>query len=338
MDVRKIVKPNVRSLRAYEAKEIPCRIKLDANESPFGLKVFRTVLANRYPDPEATVLRRLVARRLRVKAVNILHGNGSDELIYYLVATFGGPVLFPVPTFTMYGIIARALNEQPVGIPLDREFDLDIRQMLKAVRDKKPKITFLSSPNNPTGNSFSAEKILKLINASRGLVVVDEAYQPFSGTTSFVPLIKEHNNLVVLRTLSKVGLAGLRVGFMVADPSVVGEVNKVRLPFNVNALSQRIAADVLEDGKKLRFFEQAVVRERRRIYQEMKKMGGVYPYPSDANFILFRVKNAGRVFEGLLERGILVRDMKGVVNESLRVTVGSRKENDAFLKNLKQLV
>ena len=244
MDIRKLVKTSIRSLHAYQAEEIPCRVKLDANESPYGLRVLKTIKTNKYPDPEAKELRRLVARGLKTKPKNILHGNGSDELIYYLITTFGGPVMYPVPTFSMYGIISQALGENKIEIPLDDRFDLDVNRIVRAIKRDRPKLIFLSSPNNPTGNSFSRDRILKIINQSKSLVVVDEAYQPFSSRKSFLPLINKHKNLIVLRTLSKTGLAGLRVGFMVADEKIVHEVNKVRLPFNLNALSQKVAIDL----------------------------------------------------------------------------------------------
>jgi histidinol-phosphate aminotransferase len=338
MDVGKIVKPNVRSLRAYQAKEIPCRIKLDANESPYGLKILKTVKTNRYPDPEATALRRLAARDIRVKTENILHGNGSDELISYLVATFGGPVLYPVPTFSMYGIISQVFGERRIEVPLDREFDLDMQKTLTMIKRYRPRLIFLSSPNNPTGNSFSSERMLKLIKSAPSLVVVDEAYQLFSGRESFVPLIKNQNNLVVLRTLSKIGLAGLRIGFMIADPAVVHEVNKVRLPFNLNALSQKVAVDALKDRKSMRSFTRSVISDRKRLLEQMRRIDGVDPYPSDANFILFKVHRPEKMYRGLLKKGVLVRNMKGIVNSCLRVTVGTPKENTAFLRTLKDLI
>jgi histidinol-phosphate aminotransferase len=338
MDIKKLVKPNVRSLHAYEAEEIPCKVKLDANESPYGLKILKTVKTNRYPDPEAKTLRRLAAKEYKVKPENILHGNGSDELIYYLITTFGGPVLYPVPTFSMYGIIAQALGEKRTGIPLNRNFNLDSENMRKAITKVKPKLIFLSSPNNPTGNCFSDERIMKIIEMTKGLVVVDEAYHAFSGKRGFLTLIKSHRNLVVLKTLSKVGFAGLRVGFMVSDPDIVHEVNKSRLPFNLNSLSQKMAEAAFKDRVTTRNHVQSIMSERKRLLREMKEIDGVTPYPSDANFILFRLPDAEGIYKGLLNKGVLVRNLKGIINNCLRVTIGTPKENSFFLKSLKQLV
>lgn len=335
MNIRKLVRPNIRELKAYQAEDIPNRIKLDANESPYGFRVLKSVRTNRYPDPEAKALRRFMAKEYKVRPEHVLHGNGSDELIYNLITTFGGPVLYPVPTFSMYGIIARALGEEKKEVPLDNEFDIDPDKFLKAVRTHKPKLIFLSSPNNPTGNCFSSDRILNIIKKSGGLVVVDEAYQPFSGKDEFLPLIEKYRNLVVLRTLSKIGLAGLRVGFMLANEDIVKEVNKVRLPFNLNSLSQTLALDILKNRKQMRSYIRSIVSERRRLLKEMLHMNNVKPCPSDANFILFKVPGSDNVYTSLLKKGILVRNMKGISEGCLRVTVGTPGENDAFLKALK---
>ncbi len=338
MDIRKLVKPNIRSLRAYQAEEIECSVKLDANESPYGVKALKSVMTNRYPDPEAKALRKLMAKQYKVKADNILHGNGSDELIYYLINTFGGPVLFPTPTFSMYGIISQSLGEKSIGIPLDAGFDVDEKEMLKAVKGKKPKIVFLSSPNNPTGNRFSPDRIEKIIRQSKGLVVVDEAYQAFSSGKSFLPMLKKYKNLIVLRTLSKVGLAALRVGFMIAHEDIVNEVNKVRLPFNLNALSQELAVNTLKKGSLAGTKIKTIISERKKLVRELKKIEGIEPYPSDANFILFRADDSDALYRMLLKEGVLIRNMKGAVEGCLRVTVGTPKENAVFLKTLKNLL
>lgn len=339
MDIKKFVRPNIRSLSAYEAKDIPCKVKLDANESPYGfkdaLKVVKSINTNRYPDPAAKELKKLVSRELRLRTENIMHGNGSDELIYYLITTFGGPVLYPVPTFSMYGIISQALGEKRIAIPLNKEFDLELEKILKAIKKQKPKLIFLSSPNNPTGNCFSSDRILKIIEVSNCIVVVDEAYQPFASDKGFMPMLKDYKNLVIMRTLSKIGLAGLRVGFLIADGEIINEVNKVRLPFNLNSLSQAVAVKVLKNKKALKSYIKSIISERGRLFSEMAKIKGIKPYPSEANFILFRVKEPDKIYKRLLKKGILVRNMSGVVNNCLRVTVGTPEENRIFLNELK---
>jgi len=328
-------------MSAYEAKEIPCKTKLDANESPYGfkdaLKVVRHIKTNRYPDPEARILKQNISRDMGVEPANLLLGNGSDELIYYLITTFGGPVLYPIPTFSMYGIISQAIGVKKIEIPLDREFDLDIDQILSAIRKEKPKLIFLSSPNNPTGNCFSSDRILKIIAAFRGIIIVDEAYQPFSSKRGFLPLLKDYENVVIMRTLSKIGLAGLRVGLLVADKEIVNEVNKVRLPFNLNSVSQAVAAEILKNRTLLKSCIKSIISERERLFNALSNMKEVKPYPSEANFILFRMNEPDKIYERLLKRGILVRDMRGVVDRCLRVTVGTPEENGIFLNELKKL-
>jgi histidinol-phosphate aminotransferase len=206
------------------------------------------------------------------------------------------------------------------------------------MKTRKPKLIFLSSPNNPTGNCFSHDRIEKIIRQSKGLVVVDEAYQPFAGSKSFVPLIKQHKHLVILRTLSKIGLAGLRTGFMIAHEDVVHEVNKCRLPFNLNSLSQVVAVNALQDKKRLRKFTRSIVTERKKLFHGMKKLEAIVPYPSDANFILFKVSSAEKIYRRLLKEGVLIRNMTGAARDCLRVTVGKPAENTLFLKKLKQVL
>lgn len=338
MKIKRLVKKNVRSLTAYEASEIPCRVKLDANESPYGFRAVRSVKTNRYPDSEARVLRGRAARHFRTKRERILHGNGSDELIYYLVTAFGGPVIFPTPTFSMYRIIAQALDERFLAVPLDESFDIDLYGFLRVIKKRQPRLIFLSSPNNPTGNAFSRDRMERIIRAAPSLVVVDEAYQAYSAKKSFLPMIDRYPNLVILKTLSKVGLAGLRVGFLIARRDVVQEVNKVRLPFNLNAVSQDLAIAALGEPALMRTHIRSVTAERKRLFNALKSLQEVTPYPSDANFILFQVRKSDRIYRGLLRRGVLIRNMKGVLDGYLRVTVGTARENSIFLAKLRELL
>lgn len=344
INVRNLVRPNIRSLRAYDAKDIPCKVKLDANESPYAydpkeiVRLAIKIKTNRYPDPQARELKKVIGKRFGVATENILQGNGSDELIYYLITTFGGPVLYPVPTFSMYGIISQALGERGIAIPLDKKFDIDLGKTMNAIRKDRPKLIFLSSPNNPTGNCFSAEKIMKIINFSRGIVIVDEAYQPFSSVRGFLPLLKDYENLVIMRTLSKIGMAALRLGFLIADAGIIKEVSKVRLPFNVNSISQSIAIEALMDKQRLNASIRTIISERDRLFEEMEKIKGIRPFPSEANFILFKVKNPDSVYNSLLKKGVLVRNLNDGVRGCLRVTVGTPEENKVFLKELRKVL
>ncbi len=341
LDLRSLVRPNVRVLAAYEAKEIPVKVKLDANESPFGFSIDKSLLkriaTNRYPDPGAKALRAAYASSIGLKDPSwLLHGNGSDEVIYNMVCTFGGPVLYPVPTFSMYANIAIAIGERAVGVPLRDDFTLDLPAFLKKIKSERPRLIFLASPNNPTGNSFGDEEIIRIIEASDGIVAVDEAYQPFSPKKGFLRYLDKYQNLVVLRTLSKIGLAALRVGFVCARPEILHEVNKVRLPFNLNTLSQAVAVSVLEKPARLNASIKKIASERKRLFKGLSKIKEIKAFPSDANFILFRAAGADGIFKKLLEEGVLVRDLSRAVPGCLRVTVGTEKENDKFLKTLKR--
>ncbi len=340
MNIQRLLRKNIKTLRAYSVKEIPCRVKLDANESPYGFPSFleplKDIQTNQYPDPEARELRRAVARRWRLRTGQILPGNGSDELISCLITTFGGPVLFPTPTFSMYGITAQALGEERIAIPLDSAFDLDLEKMLNAIRKYRPKLVFLSSPNNPTGNCFSTERILKILNASRGIVVIDEAYQPFSSRRGMLKLLKDYENVTIMRTLSKVGFAALRVGLLLGSEELIEAVNRVRLPFNVSALSQAVAVEAMKNFGEVEKTLRIICSERERLFDGLREMEGITPYPSEANFILFKVSNAPAVYKKLLSKGVLIRYMGAALKDCLRVTVGTPKDNSIFLEALNE--
>src|SRR5271157_1463808 len=341
-DFSELVRKNVRTLQPYQANHIRCSVKLDANESPYPCIPAKGIIEriasgtlNRYPDPQARGLKKAIAKKIGVAPEALIAGNGSDELIYYLIITFGGPVLYPVPTFSMYGIISQALGERHKGIPLDKDFDLDVDKMAVYIKKFRPKLIFLSSPNNPTGNCFSSDRILKIIEMTKGIVVLDEAYQPFSSEKGFLSMMKDYKQLAILRTLSKIGLASLRVGYLLADSALLREVEKVRLPFNLNGLSQAVAAEAIR-GSSLRRLIKAIISERERLYEMLINVPGVRPYPSEANFIFFKVHNADAVHEKLLSNGVLVRNMNMAVKGALRVTVGAPEENDLFIRALKK--
>jgi len=335
--IEKLVRPSVRGLKAYEAKEIPCKVKLDANESPYGYDISRAKIAtNRYPDPEARALRDAIAKTHGVTRESVLLGNGSDELISCLITTFGGPVLHPSPTFVMYANIAIALGEKDVPVALNSEFDLDETAMLAAIRRHKPKLVFLSTPNNPTGNCFDAGAVLRIIERAPGIVVVDEAYQPFAGDKGYCTFLADYPNLVVMRTLSKIGLAALRLGYMVASTQIIAEVNKVRLPYNVNSFSQAHALHALKKGTLMRKAIKTIATEREAMMAAMSAMEGIEVYPSEANFIMFRVADQAAMHAALLKRGVLIKNLGAMVKGCMRVTVGTPSENKAFIKALRE--
>ena len=336
----------VAELKAYEAEDFGgVRVKLDAMENPYTLPepirrevadAVMGVLVNRYPDPEAAALKAALAEQLGVGPKSLVLGNGSDELIGMVISAFGGSpglIAYPSPTFSMYGIIAKETLELPTG----PDFDIDIDGAMRLVRERAPKVIFIAYPNNPTGNLYSREKVRRLIEESGAVVVVDEAYNSFSGE-SFIGYIGKHENLAVLRTLSKVGMAGLRVGMLAAGPEIVSAINKVRLPYNINSLSQAAAGVILRHKSVVDAQVRLIIEERERMYGALSAMPGVTAWDSKTNFILFRVPDAGRAFAALKGRGILVRnlDAPGPLAGCLRVTVGTEEEDTEFLATLQE--
>lgn len=348
--VQSRVSQEIRDISPYSVPHINCSVKLDGNESPFSLpediqekvdKALKEIEVNRYPDPEAERLIEIISRVSDFPADGILLGNGSDELIGMLVTTLtsgSGKVLCPTPSFSMYKLTALAMGAQVIEPPLDEKFDIDLDATIEVIQKHDPDLIFLASPNNPTGNMYSAGKIAEIISVAKGVVVVDEAYSDFSGYT-FLPLVKECENLVILRTLSKVGFAGLRVGMLFANKDLVREINKVRYPYNINSLSQAVSEVVLNNHEFVSESIQLIIRERGRIYNALSSIESIKPYPSDANFIFFKVQDADSLFSELVKRDILIRNFNrpGRLKDCMRVTIGTPEENDAFLSALAEI-
>jgi len=345
-------RPELGRLRAYEAEAAEGLIKLDANENPcpppaelmaqIGAAAAALEL-NRYPDPAATGLRRALADRCAWKPEGILLGNGSDDLILLLLAACGGEgatLLVPAPTFSMYRHIALCLGWRVEEVPLSAAFELDEPSLLKRAAACSPRLSVFASPNNPTGNLFDRGVMERYLRAVPGIVVIDEAYHDFTGQ-SVVGLLADHPNLVVLQTLSKIGLAALRLGILLADVRLVGELNKVRLPYNVGSFSQIAAQTVLENPVFLEGQIRMILAERERLAVALARLPGVTVFPSDANFILLRTDRSSReVFESLRRQGVLVRDLggsPGMLHGCLRVTVGVQAENDSFLEAMHEM-
>ena len=350
MELAKLIRSEVLAQKAYPAEITECRIRLDANENPYKLppslqeELFarmKDAALNRYPDPGAPLLRRRYGAFCGVDENWVMTGNGSDELIQILcmaVARPGAKLLIPTPTFAMYRIIGLTCGLGVIEAPLDADFDLNVANMIDIIEEASPALIFLSYPNNPTGNCFHEDRIKALLEASSGLVVVDEAYFNFSGKT-FAPLLKKYNNLVILRTLSKVGYAALRIGFLLGSPELLQELNKVRLPYNLNTLSQ-LAAGFFLDAEGA-FSEQiaCIVTERKYVYAALQKLEGIYPLRSDANFIFFSCSlNVYDVYEQILREGILIKPFVFPDKQFIRVTIGSHEENEAFIEVLKRII
>ncbi|MBI5191495.1 MAG: histidinol-phosphate transaminase [Nitrospirae bacterium] len=350
MDIRPLIRKEVAVLKAYEIEDVSARVKLDAMENPYALpedvrKEIAFAIAdapvNLYPDPQAKGLKAALSEYIGVPADRLLLGNGSDELIGLVISAFGGSpglIAYPAPTFSMYGIIARSLGQETMELPTTDDFGLDFDGSLKMMMDRRPKVIFIANPNNPTGNLFDRDKVRRLIKGSGAVVVVDEAYYSFSGET-FINELDEHPNLIVMRTLSKIGMAGLRVGIMAASREILTEVNKVRLPYNLNTLSQTAATIILKHGEVIDCQVKLIVKEREKLFASLSALDGVTAYPSKTNFILFRVSGASRIFEALKDKGILIRNMDspGRLANCLRVTVGTPEQNAEFVAELKKM-
>ncbi len=348
--IEDVIRPEVRALTAYHVDRATYPMKLDANESPFGpspaleaaiREALRGLPVHRYPDPEALELRELLARRLGVPAGQLILGNGSDELIQMLLMAVGGPgvaVTAPVPTFSMYELGARALGLRFLGVPLDSRFGIDAPAWRAALERELPRAVFIASPNNPTGNCMDEVAIRDTLDRCRGLVVVDEAYFDYCGRT-FLPELPRRPNLVILRTLSKIGMAGLRLGILAAAPAIAHELNKVRLPYNINMLSQTVARVALEHEADLRAHVRAILRERDAMQRALLAFSEVEVFPSDANFLLIRTPFPSEVVhEGLARLGVSVRRFGSdpALARCLRVTLGLPEENARFLDVLKR--
>ena len=343
------------ALTRYEIPHVAgIRAKLDANENPWPLpaevaaalgQTLARVALHRYPDGGAAQLRGLLARRLGRSPDALVLGNGSDELIGLLVTAFARPragaaragVAYPAPTFAVYRMAALASGCEPVEIPLQPDFTLDGDAVDRVLEARRPNLLFLALPNNPTGTLWPRDELVRILERRRDLIVVaDEAYLDYSGA-EHIDLLDAHANLVILRTLSKTGMAALRVGYLVAGPAIVRELEKVRPPYNVGALGQTAAAYLLEHHRAL-LDEQVtrVVAERDRLGRELARVPGLLVFPSRANFFLVRSEGATALWRRLAERGVLVRsfDRPGPLAGCLRITVGTPEENELLLAAL----
>jgi histidinol-phosphate aminotransferase len=349
-----LVRDEIRALDAYHVTPAAGLVKLDAMENPYALpeKLAREmgerlarVAINRYPDPLAAPLKARLREALGVPAdLEILLGNGSDEVLQIIAMALARPgavALSVEPSFSMYRISAIAAGLRYVGVPLAADFSLDERALLEAVREHRPAVTWIAYPNNPSGNLFAREAILRVVAQSPGLVVVDEAYYAFSGGATFMDEVARHPNLVLVRTVSKLGLAGLRLGCAIGPRAWLDEFEKLRLPYNVNVLSAAAGELLLANHAVLEEQTRRLVADRGELAAALASVAGVTCFPSAANFILMRVPDAPRVFEGLKGRGILVRTFHGshpLLDDCLRVTIGTPDENRRLLEALRFLL
>jgi histidinol-phosphate aminotransferase len=348
------VKPAVRRIGAYTLKRAEARVKVNQNENPYELpealkrRLLESALTkpwSRYPDFEPTELVEALARFAGWTPAGVMVGNGSNELIESLLMVTVRPgtrVAVPQPTFSLYGLLTSVLSGRVLPVSLDSELEYEPIEMRRLRRELAVPVTIICSPNNPTGCVFPLEGLAAMCEESDGLVVVDEAYHEFSGQTA-VPLLSRHPNLVILRTFSKaMALAGLRVGYLLAAPELVREINKARLPYNLNFFSQQAALATLEEWDSVRLAVDRLIESREELLYKLYRVPGVRPFPSRANFILFELLEADpkAVFESTLRRGVLVRDVTSYprLSRCLRVSVGTEEENRAFLLALRHAV
>jgi histidinol-phosphate aminotransferase len=345
-----LVKPSVRAMGAYTLRPYEPRIKLNQNENPWDVPDevkarIAAILAdrpwNRYPPFVASNFIAAVAEATGWPAEGILVANGSNELIQSVLAVVVGPgtsVVIPEPTFTLYRLMTEVNAGEVVSVPLADDLRFDVDAIIRAARAHRASVVVLCTPNNPTGATLTADEIVRIHDETEALVLADQAYVEFGGADA-IPLLREHPRLVVLRTFSKaMAMAGLRAGYMLAHPALTAEVNKAKLPYNVNFFTEVAAAEVLRARHLLEAGVAKLREERDRLIREMSAIPGLRVYPSEANFWVFRVESPKithtTLFQRLLdEHGILIRDVSKypMLEDCLRVNVGAPEENDAFL-------
>ena len=350
------IRQDVQSMHAYAIQDSVGMVKLDAMENPHRLPAdlqkalgerLGALALNRYPDGRVNDLRHALAAYADMpEGFDIMLGNGSDELISLLALACdvpGASILSPLPGFVMYAMSAQLQGLAFHGVPLTADFELDETAMLAAIAQHKPSIVYLAYPNNPTGNLWSDDTIEKIVlaqGAQGGLVVMDEAYQPFA-SKSYIDRITRHSHVLLMRTLSKFGLAGVRLGYMIGPKALVAEVDKVRPPYNISVLNTECALFALEHADVFATQAKDLRAQRARLLKELASLAGVTPFPSEANMILVRVPDAAKTFEGLKAQGVLIKNvskMHPLLANCLRLTVGTAPENTQLLAAMKASV
>jgi len=340
------VRPEILAIGAYHVADATSYIKLDAMENPYRLEGslaaelgqrLAEVAINRYPDPSGAGLKDELKRSFGIPdSAEVLLGNGSDEIITLIsqaVARPGASVVAPEPSFVMYKMNALFSGLDYVGVPLKADFSLDLPAMLAAIAEHQPAVVYLAYPNNPTGNRFARRDVEAILDAAPGLVVVDEAYQAFADD-SFMSLAGSVDKLLVMRTLSKLGLAGIRLGYAAGSAAWIAELDKLRPPYNVNVLTLATARFALEHQAVFDGQATTLRTERARLAKALAGFAGVTVFPSEANFVTARVPDAPALFDALKQRKILIKTLHGsdpLLEHCLRFTVGTPDENSAVL-------
>ncbi|EEZ80092.1 histidinol-phosphate transaminase [uncultured Candidatus Thioglobus sp.] len=343
------LRSDIQAINVYHVPKSKNMVKLDAMESPFPLSDELTgqylayladVQLNRYPNPSASSLQQTLRELMGIPAeFGVLLGNGSDELIQMLALACDAndTILSIEPSFVMYAMIAKFTRLNYQGVELDENFEIDLSAILSAVKKYKPKLIFIAYPNNPTGNTFDRDSIISIITASDALVVLDEAYYAYAGD-SFLNDIAQYPNLVLLRTVSKIGFAGLRLGLLIGAQDTVVELDKLRLPYNINTLTQVSAEFLLQQKDEIDKNAQTIITERSNLSLALEGIKQLTVYPSQANFILFKAPGANDLFEALKTKEVLIKNLSSAprLTDCLRVTVGTAEENNLFINIVKE--
>jgi histidinol-phosphate aminotransferase len=348
--MKRVIRQDIRSMHGYAVQPSAGLVKLDTMENPFRLpgalreelgRRLAEVALNRYPAERGDVLRAALAAHAGMpEGCDIMLGNGSDELIALLALACdvpGNSVLAPLPGFVMYGMSAQLQGLKFVGVPTTADFELDLPAMLAAVREHRPALVYLAYPNNPTANLWDDNAIEAIIEAAPGLVVMDEAYQPFAARDS-MDRLKRHDHVLLMRTMSKFGLAGVRIGYLIGRKALIAEIDKLRPPFNIGVLNCEAALFALEHVDEYSRQAAVIRSERDQLLSQLAELPGVKPFPSEANMILARVSDSKKVFEGMKERGVLVKNvavLHPLLANCLRLTVGTPEENVKMMAALK---
>ncbi|MDP1741887.1 histidinol-phosphate transaminase [Polaromonas sp.] len=351
VNLKKLIRQDVQSMHAYAIQDSAGMVKLDAMENPHRLPAalqahlgqrLGALALNRYPDGRVNDLRTALAEHAQMpEGFDIMLGNGSDELISLLAMACdvpGASILSPLPGFVMYGMSAQLQGLKFIGVPLTPDFELDEAAMLAAIAEHQPSIIYIAYPNNPTANLWDDAVIEKIIEAAPGLVVMDEAYQPFS-SKSYIDRIARHSHVLLMRTMSKFGLAGVRIGYMMGPKALIAEIDKVRPPYNISVLNYECALFALEHAEVFAAQAQELRAQRAIVFAALQALPGVKAWKSDANMILVRVPEAAKTFDGMRARKVLVKNvskMHPLLTNCLRLTVGNADENLQMLAALKE--
>jgi histidinol-phosphate aminotransferase len=340
VDINNLVRNNIRTLIPYSSArdefEGSSGIFLDANESPFGN-------LNRYPDPYQKKLKAAISRLKDIDSEKIFLGNGSDEIIDLCFRTFCRPgtdkALIFSPSYGMYSVSASVNDAGVINIPLTPDFQIDMDAVIQRMNDAALKLIFICSPNNPTGNSMNISDVKYIIENFRGIVVLDEAYIDFSDKQSFSTYIESYPNLIVMQTFSKaMGLAGARIGMGFMNPEIVRYFNKLKPPYNISTINQKAALKKTEKIDEYRSQVSIIREERERLAVDLKNLPVTeHVFPSDANFLLVKVKNASLIYKMLVGRNIIVRNRSNIIENCLRITIGTKYENKMLINTLKKI-